>query len=65
MNKWSEILAGLIFLIGGVLIWYYTLGKGFWDFGRPAWELLKGTILWGVLSLGILFVILGISDLKN
>ena len=65
MNKWSEIFMGLVLLIGGVLLWYYTLGKGFWDFGRPAWDLFKGAFLWGIIVLGILFVALGISDLKN
>ena len=65
MNKWEEILIGLILLVGSILIWYFTLGSGFWDFGTPAWEFLKGGIIWGVITLGILFLILGISDLKN
>lgn len=65
MNKWSELLIGLIFIILGVFLWNYTLGMGFWDFGTAAWNLLKGMILWFIIILGILFILLGISDLKK
>lgn len=65
MNKWFEILTGLIFLVGGILLWSYTLGAGFWDFGTAAWQILKGGIMWGILGIGILFILLGISDLKK
>ncbi len=64
MNKWTEIISGLILLVIGILVWYYTYGIGFWDFGTPAWEVLKGGIMWLVLGFGVLLVILGISDLK-
>lgn len=66
MNKWFEILFGLILLIGGIFVWYYSLEWGsFWNFGTAAWELVKGGVLWGVLLIGLLFIILGISDLKE
>ncbi len=65
MNKWGEIIIGAILLVSGIIIGYFTLGKGFWDFGLAAWELLKGGIIWIIISLGILLIILGISDLKN
>jgi len=66
MNKWFEILFGLILLIGGIFVWYYSLSWGsFWNFGTAAWELVKGGVLWGFLLIGLLFIILGISDLKE
>lgn len=65
MNKWIELLLGLIFLIGGVMLWYFTIGLSFWDFGTAAWEFLKGGVTWFVLGLGFLFILLGISDLKD
>jgi len=65
MNKWAELLIGLILIVAGILVWAYTLGHGFWDFGTAAWEVLKGGIVWFVIGLGLLFVLLGISDLKG
>ncbi len=65
MNKWIELLFGLILVIGGVLLWYFTLGSDFWDFGAAAWEILKGGIVWFILGIGLLFILLGISDLKG
>jgi hypothetical protein len=49
MNKWGEILLGLILLIAAVVVWNHTLGMGFWDFGNAAWEFFKGGILWFVI----------------
>jgi hypothetical protein len=65
MNKWTELLIGLILLIAAILVWYYTIGIGTWDFGTAAWQVLKGGVIWGMIGLGLLFLILGISDLKN
>jgi hypothetical protein len=66
MNKWLEILLGLILLNGAILVWYYSLDWGsFWNFGTAAWELVKGGLVWGVILIGLLFIILGISDLKE
>ena len=65
MNKWIELLFGLILLIGAVLVWFYTSGLEVWNFGTASWEFLKGGIMWGVIMLGLLFILLGISDLKE
>ncbi len=65
MNKWLEVLLGLILIIGGILLWYYTLGLGIWDFGTAALEFLKGGVVWFILLIGLLFLMLGISDLKE
>ncbi len=65
MNKYLEILLGLILLVGAILAWIYTAGIGLWDFGTPAWDFLKGGLVWIVILIGVLFIILGISDLKE
>ncbi|MFH1327173.1 MAG: hypothetical protein ABIH59_03545 [archaeon] len=71
MNKWVEILTGLILLIGIILVaWYSALnnwelfGKSF-NFLHPAWIILKGFIFWIIAMIGLFLIFLGISDLKN
>ncbi|MFC1682508.1 hypothetical protein ACFL0X_02740 [Nanoarchaeota archaeon] len=66
MNKWAELLIGLILLNGAVLVWYFSLNwSSFWNFGTAAWEVLKGGLVWIVILVGLLFIMLGISDLKD
>jgi hypothetical protein len=65
MNKWLELLAGLILIIVAVLVWAYSINWGFWNFGTAAWEFLKGGIIWLVIIIGLLLLALGISDLKQ
>jgi hypothetical protein len=66
MNKWLELLMGLILVIVAVLVWGYSAQWGnFWNFGAAAWTVLKGGIIWFVILLGLLFLMLGISDLKE
>jgi hypothetical protein len=66
MNKWLEILTGLVLVIAAILVWAFSKQWGsFWDFGTAAWEVLKGGAVWLVIMLGILFLMLGISDLKE
>lgn len=69
MNKWAEILLGLILVIGIILIAFYSqnwtvLGKSL-NFWNAAWTFLKGGIFWLVFMIGVLFILLGISDLKG
>ena len=61
MNKWLELLIGLILIIIPIVVWL----QNSWGFGTAALEVLKGGLIWFVLMLGILFVLLGISDLKG
>lgn len=61
MNKWAEILIGLIFVIAAVYAWMTNL----YGFGTAALEFLKGGIVWFVIMIGLLFLMLGISDLKE
>jgi hypothetical protein len=69
MNKWTEILLGLILVIGVILIAFYsqtwTISGFSLDFWSPAWDFLKGGIFWFVFMIGLLFILLGISDLKG
>ena len=60
MNKFISILFGLILLAVGV---YGAFGLPSW--GEAALSFLKGGIVWLVLLIGLMLVILGISDLKN
>ncbi len=69
MNKWAEILLGLILLIGMILIGFYSsnwvlFGKSI-NFLNSAWILLKGGVFWLVVMIGLLLIMLGISDLKE
>jgi TRAP-type C4-dicarboxylate transport system permease small subunit len=67
MNKWLELLVGLILVIASILIaWYSPAWWGdFWNFRTAAWEFLKGGVFWLVILVGALFILLGISDLKG
>ena len=60
MNKWIELLLGLIFVIAAVYAWF-TFGS----WGDAALIVLKGGIIWFVIGIGALFILLGISDLKE
>ncbi|MEK6935335.1 MAG: hypothetical protein AABW67_00965 [Nanoarchaeota archaeon] len=61
MNKWLEILLGLILLTGSVYVW----GINLLGVGTAALEFLKGGLIWFIILIGLLFLMLGISDLKE
>ena len=65
MNKWSELFLGLILVIGAILAAYYSQSWGAWNFWSAAGEFFKGGLFWLVVMIGALFILLGISDLKN
>ncbi|MGC9309774.1 MAG: hypothetical protein ACP5D2_03725 [Candidatus Nanoarchaeia archaeon] len=66
MNKIIELLVGLILVVAAILVWVYSLEwGGFWNFGTAAWEFFKGGLIWLVILIGFLFLMLGISDLKE
>lgn len=71
MNKWVEILFGLVILIGLILlswssaVYQWTLfGKDI-NFLHAAWIFLKGGLFWLAFLIGLLFVLLGINDLRE
>ena len=61
MNKWLEILLGLVLVVAAVYAW----GANLLDMGTAALNFLKGGLVWVILGLGALFLMLGISDLKG
>lgn len=61
MNKWLEILTGLILVIAPVIVAI----SNFWGFGTAALDFFKGGLIWFVALIGLLFLMLGISDLKE
>ena len=61
MNKWAELLLGLILVIIPILI----AGLLYPPFWFDAKVVLLGGIFWGVVGIGLLFLLLGISDLRN
>ena len=62
MNKWLELLLGLIFVVGAI---YFAWGFSPSNWGVAALQFLKGGIVWLVILIGLLFIMLGISDLKD
>ena len=67
MNKWTELLLGLILVIAAIVVAFYSpfWWGDFWNFRHAAWEFLKGGVFWVVALVGVLFILLGISDLKE
>lgn len=67
MNKWLELLVGLVLVVAALLVMWYSpiWWNSVWDFRGAAWEFLKGGIFWFILGIGALFIMLGISDLKD
>jgi hypothetical protein len=61
MNKWFEILLGLLFLNGAIFVWW----TNFLGFGDAALSFFKGGATWLVILVGLILIMLGISDLKD
>jgi len=61
MNKWLELLLGLVLVIVAIYFW----GMNLWGMGTSALSFLKGGIIWFVIMLGVLFVLLGINEIKE
>ena len=58
MNKWTEILLGLILLNGMILLMWSSAQWGdFWNFRHAAWEFLKGGAVWFTILIGLVFII--------
>ncbi len=61
MNKWIEILLGLLFLNGAIFLWW----KNPLHFGDAAISFFQGGLVWVVILIGFVLIMLGISDLKD
>jgi len=61
MNKWIELLLGLILVTVAVYAW----GMNIIDLGTAALTFLKGGFVWFVIMIGLFLIVLGISDLRD
>jgi len=61
MNKFAEILIGLVLLVVPIYLWAIN----FAGFGSAALSVLKGGIIWALIGVGFLLIVLGISELKE
>lgn len=65
MNKWLELLVGLILVVVPIVVAWYSQSWGAWDFWNAAGVFFKGGLFWLIVGIGALFILLGISDLKE
>ena len=61
MNKWIELLLGLILVVVPILL-AALVWPSWW---QASWDVLLGGVFWALVGLGALFILLGISDLKG
>ena len=61
MNKFLEILIGLIFLVIPIYVWIVNWA----DFGLAASTFLKGGFMWILLGIGAIFLLIGLNELKD
>ncbi len=63
MNKWLELLIGIILVVipilAAVFDWFSI------NLGQATLDFIKGGIVIVVILIGILLVVLGISDIKG
>ena len=65
MNKWNELLAGVLLIIIPIIVAFYSQTWGAWNFWSAAGVFFRGGLFWFIVMIGVLFVLLGISDLKE
>lgn len=71
MNKWLELLLGLVLLIGMIFIAWTSSAYSWVLFGKDvnllhsAWVFLKGGIFWLIVMIAFLLIVLGINDLRE
>jgi hypothetical protein len=65
MNKWLELLVGLVLVVVAIIVAFYSQDWGSWNFWSAAGVVFRGGLFWGVVGIGGLFILLGISDLKE
>lgn len=63
MNKWVELLVGIILIVVPIVL--VTTVATFFNWGYAAIEFIKGCIVVGLVVVGIILLILGISDLRS
>ncbi|PIO07914.1 hypothetical protein COU59_02560 [Candidatus Pacearchaeota archaeon CG10_big_fil_rev_8_21_14_0_10_34_12] len=71
MNKWFELLLGLVLVVGLILFAWASSAYGWTLFGKDfnflhsAWIFLKGGLFWFVMMIGLLLIVLGLNDLRG
>ena len=71
MDKWTEILLGLVIVVASIFIAWASSAYDWTLFGKDlnfmhsAWIFLKGGIFWLVFLAGLLLIVLGLSDLRD
>jgi hypothetical protein len=71
MNKWVELLLGMVLLIAVILLSWSSSAYSWVFFGKDlnflhaGWVFLKGGIFWLVTMIALMFILLGINDLKE
>jgi hypothetical protein len=63
MNKWLELILGLILLAGTIALIFPGMPLESW--GSSALTVLKGGLAWIVAIIGLILIILGISEIKG
>jgi hypothetical protein len=62
MNKWLELILGVILLVGVVALVLPGMPMDSW--GLAAWVVLKGALTWIVALVGLILIILGKEKLN-
>ena len=71
MNKWLELLVGMVLLVVVIIIAWASSAYSWALFGKDlnflhaAWIFLKGGIFWLLVMIASLLIILGINDLRE
>jgi energy-converting hydrogenase Eha subunit C len=63
MNKWLELTLGLILLVGTIALIFPGMPLQSW--GNAALTVLKGGLAWIVALMGLILIVLGISEIKG
>jgi energy-converting hydrogenase Eha subunit C len=63
MNKWFELVLGLVLLLGTIALVFP--GMPLFSWGSAALTVLKGGLVWIVALSGLVLIILGISEIKE
>ncbi len=63
MNKWFELILGLVLLVGIIALVFPGMPLESW--GSSALIVLKGGLAWIVAIIGLILIILGISEIKD
>lgn len=63
MNKWVELILGVVLLVGTIALVLPGMPLDSW--GYAAWAFLKGGLTWIVAITGLILIVLGISEIKG